>query len=65
MQSVTKNGITISFPDDIEPNKSYEITYSVTPSHLLYSKTTEFWIITQGGKKQKITFTQAGVTPAS
>lgn len=65
MQSVTKNGITISFPDDIKPNKTYEITYSVSPSYVLYAQTTEFWIITQGGQKQKITFTQAGVTPAS
>ena len=60
MQSVTKNGIMIEFPDDIEPGKSYAITYTVRPSFVLTDTVTDFWIITQSGRKVKFTIKQLG-----
>lgn len=65
MQSVTKNGITVSFPDEIKPGEEYEITYSVNPSTSYKSIITDFWIITKGGAKMNIRFTQAGKTIVS
>lgn len=60
MASVTKNGVTITFPDKIEAGKTYEITYSVGTSSSTQSRTTEFWIITKSGAKKKFTITQSG-----
>lgn len=65
MQSVTKNGIMIEFPDEILPGRSYAITYTVRPSSVLTDTVTDFWIITQSGKKVKFTIKQLGNKPLS
>lgn len=63
MQSVTKNGITITFPDDIEPGKSYAITYSAKTSMLSYDVVTDFWIVTKSGGKMKFSIKQLASKP--
>ena len=63
MQSVTKNGITITFPDNIEPGKNYAITYSVKTSMLSYDVVTDFWIITKSGGKKKFSIKQLASKP--
>lgn len=60
MQSVTKNGITITFPDDIKPGQIYNINYSVSANARNVELTTDFWVISKKGAKVKITITQKG-----
>lgn len=59
MQSVTKNGITITFPDDIKPGQIYNINYLVSANSNA-ELTTDFWVISKKGAKVKITITQKG-----
>ena len=65
MQTVTKNGITITFPDDIEPGKKDNVSYSVATSKSTADTITDFWIITKSGNKMKFTIKQLAYKPLS
>ena len=58
MQSVTKDGVTIYFPDTIEAGKT-QISYSVEPNTGI-SKTVVFYIMHEKGTSETLTVNVAG-----
>ena len=59
MASITKDGVTLNYPDTIEAGHTYVLTYSVE-ANTGRAKTVEFVLETTHGAQEKLTIQVAG-----